>query len=244
MNLLLARLVALVSAPLDYPEMIYIITPMLITLLLMEFYFGRYEDEELGWNTAVGHALVLIFVAVDLLKTIYPNMAPLTLTAKVWYNLSHFSSESGAALSTLITVTIFALGLLLLVTNFFHWLPKQLAFFLSGTLQINLLAYLGIVLVYTNNTGNPLPLDWYTLGAAVLLFFGLWFFFAIIQRLEPKYKGKRRGIKKLAAIAPPPPAEQNTVFIDEGGERGEEPEKPHLLQAPHPLQEQSENPPQ
>ncbi|MBR9692721.1 hypothetical protein GOV07_02185 [Candidatus Woesearchaeota archaeon] len=202
---LLDRLARLFAAPFEHPQMIYIITPLIITLVLMEFYFGRYDKEELGWNTAVGHALVLIFVSVDLIKTIYPDMAPLTLLSKAWFNLTNFSTQSGEAISTLITVAIFALGILLLISDFFHWLPKGLAFFLSGTLQINLIAYLGIVIVYTHNTGvNPMPLDWYTLLAAVLVFIALWIFFGIIHLLEPSYKGKRKDRMRMKANAPSP----------------------------------------
>jgi len=214
---LLDRLSRLVGAPFQNGEMIYIITPMLLTLLLMEFYFGRYDREELGWNTAVGNALVLLFVSVDLLKTIYPDMAPSTLLHAAAYNLLHFSGQTGAAVSTLITALIFTFGVILLITNFFHWLPKKLAFFVSSSLTINLTAYVGIVLVYTNRTGaNPLPVDWYTILAALLLFAGLWLLFTIIHALEPKYKGKRRQAKKLAEIAPAPPPSENTVFVEPG----------------------------
>ena len=217
---LLDRLARLFAAPFEHPQMIYIITPMLITLVLMEFYFGRYDKEELGWNTAVGHALVLIFVSVDLIKTIYPNMAPLSLLSKAWFNITNFSTQSGEALSTLITAAIFTLGILLLISDFFHWLPKKLAFFLSGTLQINLVAYLGIVIVYTHNTGtNPMPLDWYTLLAAFLVFIVLWIFFGIIHLLEPSYKGKKKDVKKVEKEAPDPrePPSITTEFTDGDG---------------------------
>jgi len=212
---LVDRLVRLIAAPLEQGQMLYIITPMLITLLLMEFYFGHYDREELGWNTAVGHALVLIFVSVDLTKTIYPTMAPSTMLIRAWYNLTHLGTQSGEAISTLITAVIFAIGILFLVTNFFHWLPKKFAFILSGTLEINLIAYLSIVIVYTNNAGaNPMPVDGYTLLAALMLFVALWFLFGIIHLLEPKYKGKKKKMAQLSAEAPDP-NQENTLFTNE-----------------------------
>lgn len=203
---LFERIMALLTAPFEHPQMIYIITPMLITLFLMEFYFGRYEDEELGWNTAVGNALVLVFVAVDLLKTTYPQTAPVALLSKVWGNITNFQSNAGDVISTFITIAIFALGFLLLFTNFFHFLPKGLAFFISGSLPINVIAYLGIVIVYTNNTGlNPVPIDWYTLLSAILLFFTLMFFFGIVHVIEPK-KHEFRPANK---------SDENSIIIEE-----------------------------
>ncbi|MBR9703466.1 hypothetical protein GOV10_05475, partial [Candidatus Woesearchaeota archaeon] len=41
------RLTTIVAAPARYPEMVWILMPLLITLLLMTFYFGRYKREEL-----------------------------------------------------------------------------------------------------------------------------------------------------------------------------------------------------
>ncbi len=211
---LVDRLARLIAAPFQHSQMLYIITPMLITLLLMEFYFGRYDTEELGWNTAVGHALVLIFVSVDLLKTVYPGMAPSTMLTKVWFNILHFTAERGEVVSTAIAAAIFAVGILLLITDFFHWLPKKFAFILSGTLEINIIAYLSIVIVYTNNAGtNAVPLDWYTALAAAMLFVALWVLFGIIHRLEPKYKGDRKEVRRIMAEAPDPNRE-NTAFID------------------------------
>jgi ascorbate-specific PTS system EIIC-type component UlaA len=211
---LVDRIAVLIAAPFQHSEMIYIVTPMLITLFLMEFYFGRYTNEELGWNTAVGNAMVLVFVSVDLLKTVYPDMAPSGLLSKVMFNLSHFSSHTGDAISTLITVAIGAFGALLLITDFFHWLPKKLAFFISGGLLINITSYLGIVIVYSNQSGiNPMPIDWYTFLAALFLFIALKVFFGFIHLLEPEYKGRKKDRDKIAAEAPDPFA-QNTRLIN------------------------------
>ncbi len=194
---LVERTTQLVAAPFQHREMIYILMPMLITLVLMEFYFGRYEDEELGWNTAVGHALVLVFVGIDLLKTVHPGVAPGVMMTKALGALSQFSSVTGEALTTLIATLILLFGLLLLIVDFFHWLPKGLAFFVSGGLQIDIVAYLGIVIVYSHNAKlDPVPIDWYTLLAAIILFLGLWAFFGFVHLLEPKVWEKRNWEKR------------------------------------------------
>ncbi len=212
---LVERIADLVAAPFLYPQMVYIITPMLVTLVLMEFYFGRYKDEELGWNTAVGHALVLIFVGIDLLKTVYPGVAPSVMASQVWHALQ---SSPGEAITTVIAAAVLAYGAFLLLLDFFHWLPKGLAFFVSGTLQVDILAYIAIVLVYTNNAkAHPIPLDWYTLLAAIVLFLGLWALFGFIHALEPE-KEDNRDWEKLARkrrrIMEKHPAEEETLIQD------------------------------
>ncbi len=209
------RIVDLLFAPFLHPQMFYIILPMIITLVVLELYEGRYTKEELGWNSAVGHALVLIFVSVDLLKTIYPGVAPSTMLSDIWFNITHFSAETGGAVSTLIAAAIGIYGLLLLFLDFLHWLPKRFAFFISGNLQIHLLAYVGIAIVYSHNAGaDPVPVDWYTLLAAIVLFVVLRFCFGIIHLLEPKYKGSKKEREKLAKEAPPPVTE-STLFKKE-----------------------------
>jgi len=68
-----SRFIELVTAPYHHTELLWITIPLIIVVLLMEFYFGRYEKEELGWNTAVGNALVLLFVAMDLYRYVYEH---------------------------------------------------------------------------------------------------------------------------------------------------------------------------
>lgn len=65
------RIWEIVQAPATHSDMIWIIAPIVIAFLLMSFYFGRYKKEELGWNTAFGNSMVLIFATVDLLRHQY-----------------------------------------------------------------------------------------------------------------------------------------------------------------------------
>ena len=173
MEHLLPRLYDLISAPWQNPDMIWILSPMLITLLLMEFYFGRYTKEELGWNTAVGNALVLIFVSIDLFRHIFTTNLGVVTHAIFIYNLKEIFIASIIGLS----------AIWLLLVDFFHLIPKRLAFFISSSLPINLIAYLGIVVVYSN-----FPLDNLTILAALVLLVILHILFGLIHFIEPKYK--------------------------------------------------------
>ena len=130
------------------------------------------------------------------------HMAPVTMLTHLVNNLLHFSLDTGIAVSSLITVFIFGLGAMLLFANFFHLLNQKFAFFLSGTLVINLVAYLGIAIVYTHNSGeSPIPIDGYTAGAGVMMLILLIILFGIIHIMEPSYKGSRRMRQKLKDLS-------------------------------------------
>ena len=159
-----------VTAPIRIPGMLWIVVPLVIALLLMEFYFSRYTREELGWNTAVGNSLVLIFVSIDLLRHIFGDTNFLQMDVAQLFVVE----------KTIIALAVAAGAFLLLFTEFFHWLPKKFAFFVSSSLPVNLIAYLAIILVYSS-----IPLDIYTIISGVLLFVLLLLLFKLIYVVVP-----------------------------------------------------------
>jgi len=159
------RLVELLSAPSANPEMIWIITPLIVTLVLMTFYFGRYTMEELGWNTAVGNSIVLLFVTIDLLRYVFNLTTPGSI---INYELH--------PISTIICLIVAAEAITLMFTSFFKALPKSVTFFLCAPLPVNLQAYIAISIVYTSIT-----LDWYTLLAVIVLIIILYFAIKLLQ---------------------------------------------------------------
>lgn len=165
------RLMDIITAPARIPGMLWIITPLVAALLLMEFYFGRYTKEELGWNTAVGNSLVLIFVSIDLLRYIYGDTNFLAMEV----------SQIFVVEKTIIALAVAAGSILLLFTEFFHMLPKKFAFFVSSSLPVNLTAFFAIILVYSD-----IPLDVYTLISALVMFIALLIVFRILKMLVPK----------------------------------------------------------
>ena len=148
------RFTALLTTPSQRPEMLWIVFPLLIIIVMMTFYFSKYKEEELGWNTALGNSLILVFVSVDLLRTISNTTASGAL--------ENLLANMGA---TIIALLLFMEGLLLLFVNFYHVLPKKIAFVLSSPLSVNLLAYVTIAIIYSR-----LPIDLFTISAAIFFF--------------------------------------------------------------------------
>ncbi len=174
---LFGRIWDLISAPGKNPEMIWIVVPIVVSLLVMTIYFGRYSKEELGWNTAVGNTLLLVFVGVDLLRTIYNNPH-----IEVSIEVGGFDIP----VKTLVALLVLFQGFALLYANFFHWMPKQIAFFITSALPVNLTAYVAIAVVYSD-----VPLRWMTVLAAVVLFIVLLVFFKLIKITEWKLWGEK-----------------------------------------------------
>ena len=144
---LINRLVELVLAPVYFIDLLWIIIPLIIAMILIEVYFGRYKLQELGLNTAYGNSLVLIFVSFDLMRFLYANdlVVPITFQSAVTFGL------------------VF-IALFLITSTFFHVFPKEFIFNLETPAPINSVAYVVVVLVY-----SKVPLDIYTAISGVLL---------------------------------------------------------------------------
>jgi hypothetical protein len=142
------RFMELLLAPTQYTEMLWLAIPLALTLFLTELYFSRYKTEELGWNSAYGNAMVLLFVSLDIFRYLHNNNMLETLTIKL-------------ALAFAVAI----MAVLLTLINFLHIIPEKMAYGLSSKLPMNFIAYISLILIYSN-----IPIDLLTvIGSAVLL---------------------------------------------------------------------------
>jgi len=178
---LLAELLFLLTAPAAVPEMLWITIPLVVTLLAMTFYFGRYVREQLGWNTALGNSIVLVFVGIDLLRTVYHYAVP-----------GSFLQFLEHPVKTAVILFIILEAVLLAYVSFKHALPKQVAFFMASPLPVNLQAYIVAALIYAQQRPSV-----YTLPAAILLFFALYGLLKLMQELQHALTGYH--VRKEAA---------------------------------------------
>jgi hypothetical protein len=159
---------SLVKAPFDVPEMWWIVVPLLAVIFVMTFYFGKYINEKLGWNTALGNSVVLFFVCVDLLRKIYNYTFPPSFENYAWYPV--------------ITAIIFVIileSVLLLSAAFKHALPEKVMYFIASPVAVNVQAYVMAAVVYTRA-----DFTFYTLFAAVLLFIVMIVILRLIKEAE------------------------------------------------------------
>lgn len=127
----------LFRAPILVPEIWWIITPLIFLVFILTFYFGKYIKEELGWNTALSNSIVLVFICIDLLRTIYHYTQP----ASVWNFAWHPEKVA-------IIFFIMLEGMLLSYTAFKHALPKWVMFFIASPASVNSQAYILTTIIY------------------------------------------------------------------------------------------------
>ncbi len=178
------RFLDLLFAPINYTETLWMVIPVLFTLLLVELYFGRYKGEELGWNSAFANSLVLIFVSIDMIRLLYHERG---LSAFMYIN---------PKVALIIAVVIE--GIVLTVMAFYHILPKHMAFNFSSALPMNFIAYISLLLVYTD-----IPIDGYTLLAAFGVMVVLVGLISFLKFIEPK-SYDIRGLESKFRKAPAP----------------------------------------
>jgi hypothetical protein len=175
LNTLWPRIHDLILSPAENPDMLWTLIPMMIALILMQIYFGRNKDEALGWNTAFGNSIALIFISVSLLHGVFLSSGQESFSAFL------DSATQSTDIRIAIIAFVFLYGIFLSMISFFHWLPEKLAFFIMNGISINVTAYVAIVLV---NSAN-IALDWTTILAALVIFIAVYLASLLIRGFIP-----------------------------------------------------------
>ncbi len=164
---ILDRFTAFFTEVAEIPDLTWIVIPLIATIIVMQIYFTRYKLEKAGWNTVTANSLVLIFLSMDLFRQL-SNKGLLRLDFVPSYEFS----------STALVFCVLALGVLLFLLNFFHFWPEILAFKFASHLNINLFAYLMLVVVYAS-----LPLDGITLVSGIIFLILMNLIFFLLKKL-------------------------------------------------------------
>lgn len=144
------------SAPVRNTELLPTVLPLIIGVVVIELYFGKHTDEELGWNTAVGNSISWMSTGIILLMT--------TETTQ---------QEKYA------TYGIIGAGALLAYLDFYHKLSNTVAFIVSSSGIVYTLAYISVIMIKTS-----MPVTTTTLKAAAIFTVAVNIGFKIIQFME------------------------------------------------------------
>jgi len=169
---IIPRMIEIMIAPFVTPKMFWIVLPLLASMILMQLYFGRHREEELGWNTAFGNSVALIFVSVNLLQLLYNE-----------YGYSIFNLLNPPTVKIWPVIFVAALSISQMIINFFHLIPKRIAFFINSATSTNLTAYFAIVFVYTN-----IPIDFTSLITSFIILTALIYLFKLLRMAVPMSK--------------------------------------------------------
>ncbi|MBW2987658.1 hypothetical protein KY336_03860 [Candidatus Woesearchaeota archaeon] len=174
----------LLSRPWLHIDTLWMILPLILILVLIHLYFGRYRKEELGWNSAFGNSVSLLWICVILGRDIVQRHGFETLYSEFLTN--HFVM-SDVILVSILTVWV----IVLLFMNYFHVLPKKIAFIVSSSDSVYILAYVIISLV----VGNFI-VDKHVILAAVVVFVLLTAVLELIKIITPMSRGSLTSVKK------------------------------------------------
>jgi len=180
MNILVIRILEILLVPYFNRDALWTIAPLIFALVMLQMYFGKYKTEQLGWNTAYGNTISLVWVTAILFKYFHETYG----LADAWLSL-----EYRGYFFLIVGLGVFTLILAFL--NFEHIMPKKLAFFLSSSLPTNGLAYFVLVIVL-----GKIPLDEVTFWASAFIFLFLTLTFWVYRKIITPSKGSLVTLKK------------------------------------------------
>jgi len=153
-------------APLLFPEMLWILAPVLVTVILMEIYFYKYPRDAMGHHKFLENSIYLIFIGADLLRYVYFN---------------------GTSLKIYVAAQIVCIWILIGLLDFLHKLPTSIHFRLSTKVLITYSAHIAIILIYSDILSVVTLTHIISVILSILLFLALIIFVQkIFQYLEPR----------------------------------------------------------
>ena len=163
-------------------ETLWIILPLILILILIHLYFGRYRTEQLGWNSAFSNSISLLWICAILFRF---------LLEKNNLSITQILSQQ-RSLESLIIISILFIGVLfLLILNFFHTMPKKIAYLISSANFTYVLAYIIISVIIG---GFLLNIE--TLISSIIVFILIIIFLQIIKHIIPMTKSARQIMDK------------------------------------------------
>lgn len=191
-NEIYPRIIDIVTKPFFQKSLLWIILPLFITLILIQVYFGRYKNEELGWNTAFSNSVSLLWVTTTLFRFIYEGSQESLL------NMVLLNKEKIILISILAFWAIISIFL-----QFYHILPKKIDFLIYSSIPVYVTSILFVILIIGN-----IVLNLNTLYASLFIFFIISFLFFLLRHhikapkaveislsLRKKYKKEARDRK-------------------------------------------------
>lgn len=143
-------------APLNYPEILPTVLPLIIGALIIELYFGKHPEEQLGWNTSVGNAVIWSVISLNILIT--SDLAVIERQAVYGF---------------------IAAGAFVTYMDFYHRWPPAIAYTVSSAGIVYSLAYILVVMVETNLSFTQTGVK-----SAVIFFIAVNMGFKLIQGFE------------------------------------------------------------
>jgi hypothetical protein len=69
------------------PFLLWQIAPLIILWIILEVYFGRYHKEKLGWNTALGNGISMMWIVLSALQFAFSNQEKFKVSWSLFVSL-------------------------------------------------------------------------------------------------------------------------------------------------------------
>lgn len=151
------------SAPLRDLSVLWLLAPIILFWIIMEVYFGRYKEEKLGWNSALGYGLSMFWIVVISFKTLFEN------------NFELFSIDK-----LLFVIVVAAYSVFIIFISFTHRLKEKIFFLFTSPTMVYFLFGVAVLLV-----NNLLNVTLWVIIDLIILYILILIFETILKKLIP-----------------------------------------------------------
>ena len=160
-------------SPVLFPEMLWILIPLLLSIILMHLYFERYSRKTIGSHKSLENSIFMIFISFNL--------------------LSYVILSDTSKLNLVISYSVFSciIGLL----DYYHKLSTSFLYKFSAKFYIAFISYIIIILVYSDImiTSSIFPI----IFSILILLFIFILIKKIISFLEPNSENIEHHLKHI-----------------------------------------------
>ena len=151
------------SAPLRDLSVLWLLAPIILFWIIMEVYFGRYKEEKLGWNSALGYGLSMFWIVVISFKTLFEN------------NFELFSIDK-----LLFVIVVAAYSVFIIFISFTHRLKEKIFFLFTSPTMVYFLFGVAVLLV-----NDLLNVTLWVIIDLIILYILILIFETILKKLIP-----------------------------------------------------------
>ena len=142
----------------------WLLAPLILFWLVLEFYFGRFKKEKLGWNTALGNALSIFWLIIISVMKMFE------------IGLKEYNT---ASLFFLLGICLYTIGII--IFTFTHKLKEDFDYLMASPTPIYFLSMIAVLISH-----GPLAINGIIMINFVILFVFVLLFGTILKHFIPE----------------------------------------------------------
>jgi hypothetical protein len=155
----------IIASPFKDWSIWWYLAPVIVLWFVLEIYFGKYKQERLGWNTALGNGITLTWINIEAMRFLFSEKP-----SPFW-------------LRFFLILLIMLYGLFVVYISFSHRFSSKSTYAFASPSAIYFLAA-----VTTLWGHGVLTLSFWVVVDLLLLFLALLLFFVVLRKMLPEAK--------------------------------------------------------